>query len=67
MSVSALEVVNSSLGIIRLLRELGVDLQRLQTMQANADREGRELSDDELQSLADAADRAIDRLEQAQG
>lgn len=61
-TAGTLEVINASLGIIRLLRMMQVDVERLNTLQAKAEQEGRELNDIELQSLADSAQAAIDKL-----
>ena len=63
MSTQAtLEAINVGLGVIRMLRSLQIDIVKLKAMQDQADQEGRELSDAELQSLADDAQGAIDRL-----
>lgn len=61
-TIATIEAINASLGIIRMLRLLQVDVATLNAMQAVADREGRELSQDELNILAGNAQAAIDRL-----
>lgn len=62
-AVTALEIINASLGVIKLLRSMQVDVSKLIEMQAAAERYGRKLSIEELEELAADAQDEINRLE----
>ncbi|RKZ15814.1 hypothetical protein DRQ53_08075 [bacterium] len=57
-----LEVLQASVGIIKLLQSMQLDVGRVVELQKKATAEHRELSQEELQSLADSAQAAIDSL-----
>jgi len=61
-AVVVLEVIRASIGMIKLLRSMQIDVTRLVELQHQADTEGRELTVDELVELADNAQSAIDAL-----
>lgn len=60
--VTALEVINASLGVIKLLRAMQVDITKLVELQSEAEKQGRKLSVEELEFLAADAQDAINRL-----
>lgn len=49
---------------LNLATKAGANIQQFQDMRAAAEAEGRQLTDDELQGLADDSQAAIDRLAQ---
>jgi plasmid maintenance system antidote protein VapI len=61
-SAAALAAVQTLLSAIRLASAISVDIQQLIAMQKQADLEGREISDAELQALITDARSAIDEL-----
>lgn len=61
-AVAVLGVIEASIGVIKLLRSMQIDVTRLVELQHQADTEGRELTVDELEELADSAQSAIDAL-----
>lgn len=66
MSASAmavLEVVNAGLAVVRLFREMGLDINHLIAVQELARKEGRELLPEELAALSLGAHEAGDRLD----
>lgn len=48
--------------VLRIAKSAGVNYQKYAMLRQQAEAEGRELSDEELQSLADDAQASIDRL-----
>lgn len=61
--ITALEVIHASLGVIKLLRDMQIDIAHLVNIQQIAEAEGRDISQAELDLLATDAQQAIDRLE----
>ena len=59
---AALQAIQILLGVTRLLREMGINYQEVIAAQAQADAEGRELSQAEIQSFLDESQDAIDQL-----
>lgn len=61
-TVSILRIINALLALVTVAQELGVNVTKLLEMQAIADSEGRQLSDDELDELQGDAQAAIDAI-----
>ena len=57
-----LRVVNALLALINAARGFGVDIANLVERQERARAEGRDLTDAELQEVADKAQQAIDNI-----
>jgi len=55
-------IIELSMLVLQILHELGINLDKLEAIRAQAKAEGRAPTDEELQSLVDDFGSAIDRL-----
>jgi len=60
--MSSLEIIVAINALLNLALEAGINMQKLNTLRAQAEAEGRQLTAEELRSLADDAQNAIDRI-----